>query len=124
MINIKDGLELYRIVKSWTSDYKRWCKESKTKATHEGLVEYIKKANLTCWGIKRVDYEGDTLDMEIGDISVSWDSKLKQSPIILILNVPKSGDYESKQWQVEKDVGGWVEYDTRNGVLSFPFMAC
>lgn len=57
-----------------------------------------------------IEHTGKGLDIEVGDISVSLDKNYNINHIILIRNI---GDDK---------VGGWVEYDTITGNITFPFI--
>lgn len=108
MILFKEGLDTYNKV----SDI---IKEFNYKLHNELDVErfllYLKSKGIT---VDRAYYDDNDIDLDIGTISISLTYDLTVSPILLMLNcLEKDSDI---------DMGGWAEYDTRKGIIRFPFM--
>lgn len=116
MILVKDNLDLYKKVCYFV-------KEFKSNLVGEldvyKLVGFLQDKGIY---VGRVEYDGHDLDLEIATLGISFTSDLKPSPILLMMNVPNGFDYADKNWDYEKDIGGWVEYNINTGIMSFPFM--
>ena len=113
MILVKEGLDTYKKVCELAKKY-----GSKLK-TDDGVEKFL--SYLTGHGVQvgRADYEGNVIDLEIGTVGVTVSYDLVPSPCVLMMNVPDL----NKSWDYEKDIGGWVEYDTKKDIIRFPFMA-
>lgn len=102
MINIKRGLELYKAVCKIMKGYTG-------KVSKENILEYLEQHCIT---VHNIEDNGNTFDIDIGIICITFDKKLNPSVLFLI--------------QVEEDfetVGGWVSYDTQTGYIKFPFIS-
>lgn len=110
MIQVGRGLELYKVVCKLVKSFKKDFKDDELAV--DRLVE-----RLECNGISvnNAEYDGYDVDLDIGTISVSFTNNLTPSPIVLMKVLP---DKEN-----EHDIGGWVEYNTETGNLTFPFMS-
>jgi len=113
MILVREGLSTYRRVCKLTNQYGH---KLKTDDDVEKFLSYLKGHWVQ---VDRADYEGTVIDLEIGTVGITISYDLVPSPVILMMNVPDL----NKSWDYEKDIGGWVEYDTKKDIIRFPFMA-
>ena len=113
MILVKEGLDTYKRVCKLVSKYGY---KLKTDDDVERFLEYLKQHSVQ---VDRADYEGTVIDLEIGTVGITVSYDLVPSPFILMMNVANT----DKSWEHEKDVGGWVEYDTTKDIIKFPFMS-
>lgn len=108
MISFKEGLDTYNKVSDIIKEYGN---RLHSVEDVERFLLYLKDKGIT---VDRADYDDNDIDLDIGTISMSLTYDLTISPIILMLNcLEKDNDV---------DMGGWAEYDTRKGIIRFPFM--
>ena len=112
MILVKEGLDTYKKVCKLTRQYGY---KLKTDDDVEKFLSYLKGHWVQ---VDRADYEGTVIDLEIGTVGITISYDLVPSPVILMMNVPD----QNRSWEYEKDIGGWVEYDTNKDIIRFPFM--
>lgn len=113
MILVKEGLDTYKRVCKLAREYND---KLKTEDDVEKFLSYLKGHWVQ---VDRADYDGNDIDLEIGTTGISLTYDLVPSPIVLLMNVANT----DKSWEHEKDVGGWVEYDTEKDIIKFPFMS-
>lgn len=113
MILVREGLSTYKKVCKLTRQYGY---KLKTDEDVEKFLSYLKGHGVQ---VDRADYEGSVIDLEIGTVGITISYDLVPSPFILMMNVANT----DKSWDYEKDIGGWVEYDTNKDIIRFPFMS-
>lgn len=111
------------LVKSCLNTYKRVCKliskyghKLKTADDVEKFLSYLTNNGVQ---VDRADYDGNDIDLEVGTTGISLTYDLVPSHIVLLMNVPDTNN----KWEHEKDIGGWVEYDTKKDIIKFPFLS-
>lgn len=109
MIQVERGLELYKFVCKLVKEYK---KGSVGEFEIGALVSYLERNGIN---VKQAEYDGHDIDLDIGTISVSFTKNLTPSPIVLMKNI----SFTVREYAI----GGWVEYNTENGNITFPFMS-
>lgn len=102
MINVKRGLELYKIIGKLMKNYSG-------EVSVNGIYHYLEKH---CISVSNIETNDDGFDIDVGIISLTLDTNLKPYPSFLI--------------QVEDDfnvLGGWARYNTKTGYISFPYLS-
>ena len=108
MVLFKEGLDTYNKVSDIIKEYGNRLHSAEDV---ERFLLYLKSKGIT---VDRADYDDNDIDLDIGTISMSLTYDLTVSPILLMLNcLEKDSDV---------NMGGWAEYDTRKGIIRFPFM--
>lgn len=113
MVDIKGSLELYNKISSFAVVVQHYCHDRKPDVS---FISSMFKNRLKDIYVDRIEYDGNDFDIDISSdkvlICMSFNNKFVPSPIFEIAITHNDIDR----------LGGWAEYNTNTGILSFPYM--
>lgn len=119
MVDLKEGLANYKFLCIMAEEYTLSNRFKDLESWCEGFVNFINSNSDK--QVSNYEYDNGYLDIEYGNIGVSfYPETLVSNYPVQIMNIPENGDYDCKSWRQDQSAGGYINYDVKTGIISFP----
>lgn len=120
MIPFNEGMKLYNKVCKLAQEYCSHNKFDNLDSWCNGFIKFINE-HVGC-AVTHFEYDTGYLDIDIGCIGITlYPNTLESQGTVQIMNVPNDKYYTDGRWEDEA-VGGYIEYDIKNGTITFPYV--